>query len=354
MQNQPNKTEPVGLEYLEQTLRELGEFYYWPNHGNIGDLLIAEATRQYFSRLGLKWRSFDPTAPPSGNINLVYGGGGRFSSHWRGPVGGIAPLVSESICTCVILPHSFNGVAEELSKFDERHILFCRERRSYEYVRRVSVRSQVYMANDMALLYKPWSQVYPELEVCNTPASEDSRTQQEWLNGMGSARMSLMVQRAAVSVPGTKRRIAFLLRTDAEKSSSYDTKAAYDISAEWNGNCVATKFSGDMINAFAGALNQVDVVVTDRLHVSIMSMLLGKEVFMLDNDYGKLSAVYDYSLAQVSSVKLLPANQPWPDEIQQAWRKLNAPWRMIYYRARRQARRKIGALKSLLRKYGQS
>lgn len=24
MQNQPDKTEPVGLEYLEQTLRELG------------------------------------------------------------------------------------------------------------------------------------------------------------------------------------------------------------------------------------------------------------------------------------------------------------------------------------------
>ena len=45
-----------------------------------------------------------------------------------------------------------------------------------------------------------------------------------------------------------------------------------------------------------------DIIVTDRLHVGISSRLLGKEVFLFDNSYGKVSGVYEYSLKRCSRV----------------------------------------------------
>ena len=49
-------------------------------------------------------------------------------------------------------------------------------------------------------------------------------------------------------------------------------------------------------------VNRADVVVTDRLHVAIAGLLTGKEVYMLDNTYGKLSAVYEHSMKQFTNV----------------------------------------------------
>ena len=89
-----------------------------------------------------------------------------------------------------------------------------------------------------------------------------------------------------------------------------------------------------------------DVVVTDRLHVAIMAMHVGKEVYMLDNDYGKLSGVYELSLQNRANVHLLPPDEPWPMELQRAWKKLNSPWRDRYFAARRLARRVLNKIKA--------
>lgn len=77
MQNAETADMPVGTEYLVQVLRELGEFYYWPNNGNLGDYLIAEATRQLFRRNGLVWKEYSVESPPEKeSYTIVYGGGG--------------------------------------------------------------------------------------------------------------------------------------------------------------------------------------------------------------------------------------------------------------------------------------
>ena len=46
------------------------------------------------------------------------------------------------------------------------------------------------------------------------------------------------------------------------------------------------------------AVDCADAIITDRLHVGIAAALMGKEVFLLDNTYGKLSGVYNHSLKQ--------------------------------------------------------
>ena len=52
------------------------------------------------------------------------------------------------------------------------------------------------------------------------------------------------------------------------------------------------------------AIDSFDVIVTDRLHVAIAATLLNKEVYILDNSYGKLSGVYEQSLRGRSNVHL--------------------------------------------------
>ena len=66
-------------------------------------------------------------------------------------------------------------------------------------------------------------------------------------------------------------------------------------------------FSKILANAFLAMIDTVDVVVTDRLHVGICGYLLGKEVVLIDNSYGKLSSVYQYSCQEFENVALIKA-----------------------------------------------
>lgn len=47
-----------------------------------------------------------------------------------------------------------------------------------------------------------------------------------------------------------------------------------------------------------------DAVVTDRLHVGIASALMGKETYLLDNSYEKVSSVYVQTLCEIPSVRM--------------------------------------------------
>ncbi|MBE6463595.1 MAG: hypothetical protein E7005_07590 [Alphaproteobacteria bacterium] len=63
---------------LINELSDIGEFTYIPNPGNMGDMLIAAATLQFFKKHNLKFNIYNGT-----NIakTVVYGGGG--SLDWK-------------------------------------------------------------------------------------------------------------------------------------------------------------------------------------------------------------------------------------------------------------------------------
>ena len=52
-------------------------------------------------------------------------------------------------------------------------------------------------------------------------------------------------------------------------------------------------------------LMRFTVVSTDRLHVGIGSMLVGADVELYDNTYGKISSVYNNSLTEFGNVTLM-------------------------------------------------
>ena len=45
--------------------------------------------------------------------------------------------------------------------------------------------------------------------------------------------------------------------------------------------------------------------ITDRLHVGLVSSLLGKEVYLLDNSYKKVSGIYEYSMQSYKNTHIV-------------------------------------------------
>ncbi len=308
---------------LKTLLQSLGPFYYWPNNGNLGDLLIAEATRQYFQTLGLAWKDFDPAFPPQEEgITIVYAGGGRFTPYWPGLENIVNILTAPNIKRAVILPHSFSGIDSAIQAMDERHTLVCREQRSYEYVKSLRTKANILLADDMALLLD-LRRLQPIVSAAPSDQTLKEEEKQRKLLKSGWKQRLIQGVKASTTVHQGKR-IAFLLRTDCEKQSSLSSPYSYDLSSAWDTSGRATQHNATFIRAFAESLHYPDCIVTDRLHIGIMGYLLGKEVYLLDNDYGKLSAVYHQSLKDAPHVHLLKQDTLTP-ELQQAWGALNAP-----------------------------
>lgn len=324
-------------EQLIRRLKYLGPFYFFGNPGNLGDLLIAEATRQFFRRHDIPYMEYDPSNLPD-EYNLVYGGGGRFVSYWADVDECIELLTDPRIKNCIVLPHSFRDVDRLVSRFDERHTLYCRDKLSYDYLKEKAPRSAVLLLADMALQFNP-----DELTPLRVPAllSPEERDIAEAIEMGLFRRMCKGVYRASVKGRGKMKgkRVAFLLRADKEKSSELDASVSFDIAVVWGTTGRETAYSAELLRQYMKALCQVDVVVSDRLHVCIMAYICGLEVYMVDNIYGKLSGVYDLALKDCAQCHLL-RDGVLPADLKEAWERISAAMRRRQKRGLRRRRRK--------------
>lgn len=117
-----------------------------------------------------------------------------------------------------------------------------------------------------------------------------------------------------------------LFREDAE-SRSDPQQDNLDIAKLWNGDrwhsyeaCVeALRPAAEFINLFS-------TVKTDRLHMTVLAALLGKNVHMNQNSYYKNKAVFDASLKGFSNVelqKLTPKPTRQPQELHEQLKQLS-------------------------------
>ena len=56
---------------------------------------------------------------------------------------------------------------------------------------------------------------------------------------------------------------------------------------------------------FLSIIDSSDIVFTDRLHVTLSGFHLGKKIFAYDNNYGKISGVYEQSLKCFNQIHVL-------------------------------------------------
>ena len=273
-----NNFSPLDIndKQLFQQLKTLGRFTYIPNPGNLGDMLIAASSLLFFQKYKLPYVLYRNT----NNFDIiVYGGGGIWTEDYQASWIKVLEIFQKAK-KVIILPSSFYKCDKLLDIMDERFTIFCREKQSYNYLTQKPTKAKIFLDHDMALRLS--KNIFSLKQINISP--EDQH----------------LMQIIRKNYKPTSE-VGIFLRQDCEQNQNHQTD--FDISAYGGGN---NKSNSEHI--FYTALlmlkmvNQVKTVITDRLHVGISAILMGKEVYLLDNSYGKISAVYKHSLSRYPNV----------------------------------------------------
>lgn len=245
---------------------------------------------------------------------LVLGGGGLWIKAYENVGKKILNFAqNRNWAKIIILPVSINDCQDMLDLMDERFTVFCREEKSYHYCIKHNQKAEFKLADDMAFLTE----------------AQRTCTLEEFKTRLGTLPLATFAMKAAslyhyYSIKEKRLRegvlknlytnrkgavIARLFREDGESAYSPQLTNNYDISPSFVSHYPSPALSQICTHILASALDACDVVITDRLHVSITAAFLGKQVFMLDNSYGKLSGVYKRSMSGFPLVTLLPCTE---------------------------------------------
>jgi len=236
-------------EYLAEFSGNEVDFYRFP--GNYGDSVIWHGTMQLLETLDIQVRYVEMGSPKYHNV-LFIDGGGNFVDYYS-DVKQFLLTKPDVYGQIVILPHTIMGEAQAkvLNAVSSDLTVFCREPVSAKFLDDKLTKAKVYLWHDCAF----YNQFNPMPE------------------GKGELN-------------------AF--RSDIESVREPKPAANMDLSA----NGFAKKPLEELIAAIQG-YKQVN---TDRLHLAILSTLLGKKVMLFPNSYYKNKAVFEHSLKNLPNI----------------------------------------------------
>ena len=200
----------------------------------------------------------------SADIVLIRGGG-YFNDLWKDYDILENALRNDRDCVIMVAPHSLCFDTTQFPEFFERSeqeiYLFCRERYSYKLLRSMSFPKNVhvFLSHDTAL-YLSKEDFHPRNGsydlIC---PREDRESVVTW------------------KIEGSNHRK--ILVGDIESVPDF--------------------------TAFVNLIENARRVYTDRLHVAILSAILGKDTFLYPNSYPKNKGVYEFSLYKFSNVRFV-------------------------------------------------
>ena len=259
-------------------LSELDDFAYLKNSGNIGDMFIASATMSWFDRRNIKWHPMEKNEQPR---FLVYGGGGAWIHEW---ISGLKPIMDKMKLAekVVILPSSFNEVPEFLQILDERFTIFCREKKSYDYLMSANTEAKILLDHDMAFRFR-------------------------YIRDIGEIKKSdkyIALSQNLLNKVAQLPKDVKLFRIDNESYGHYPTDFDISDSCGWFSPYESRDDVDFITYTFLSCFDHFSKISTDRLHVGIAAALKGIETDLYDNSYGKVSGVYRNSLTELPYIHL--------------------------------------------------
>ena len=260
-------------------LKDIGHFAYMPNSGNMGDALIAAATMRWMDRNKLDWSR----AMPGQNYDtFVYGGGGAWTADYISALNDRMEIMTRAR-RVVILPSSFNNVPQFVRILDGRFTVFCRDKKSYNYLVAQKTGARIILNHDMALRFT---------------ANGGTNTRRA---DSGLKKKIEKLHADMAKLPTDVR----LFRRDCESAATRETD--YDLSDAlgWFGPYEKRENLDAAADAMIAAVWRFAHIKTDRLHVGIAGILAGVDVELYDNSYGKISGVYEQSLATLPNADFI-------------------------------------------------
>lgn len=239
-------------KYLDKYKNTKVDFFRFP--GNYGDSLIWHGTKILLSSLNISEKNVVISSPKYNNVLFIDGGGNLVD--YYSDVKNFLTKKSSLYDEIIILPHTIFGKKqiEVLNNISSKLAIFCREKVSAEFLGDRLTNGKVYLWHD-CVFYNKFS-----------PAP----------SGKGILR-------------------AF--RSDKESILCALPELNNDLSYKG----YATKPLNELIDL----LQKYEQVNTDRLHIAIGAMLLGKQVRLFPNSYYKNKAVFDYSLKRFPNISFV-------------------------------------------------
>ncbi len=136
------------IRHYLNTLPRAETVYYYPNPGNAGDALIACATFQLFSELGIRYQKINLTEfDPAGKI-VVYGGGGNLVNLYSDASTFVAKC-HQTAKQLIVFPQTISGHEDLLKQLGSNVDIIARETTSYHHVITNSSRANVFIMDDL-------------------------------------------------------------------------------------------------------------------------------------------------------------------------------------------------------------
>ena len=301
----------------------------FPNHGNPGDPALWLGSRALLRSLGLRigysaaWWNFDEralrSALPKGPVLL--NGGGNFGDLYAGQQGTRERVLATMTDRLVVqLPQSIYfrdpANADRVARLITAHghvELMVRERASLHRAAALGLsaslspdhalglgplRSRVKAGNDVLWLVRTAGD--PEYGGHADPPDDARITRVEWMTGIADAENSWHGRAALALAVNRRLRESWARGGRGSRGLWPDAAATFPTLARawaWRG---------------VDILSSARVVVTDRLHGHLLSVLLGKPHVVLDNSYGKVSATLDTWTGSLPGVhRAADAEQAW-------------------------------------------
>lgn len=262
---------------LLHELHKIEPFTFINNPGNCGDLFLLKSTLEFFNQNNIKYKFWNGKEDFE---NIVYSGGGIWIPNYKKVwIKRNLPLFSKAK-KILILPNSFNNCPELIANLDERFVIFCREEKSYSYMKQGAKKTKVLLDHDMA--FRTNNKIF--LEKC-FPLNKKMRK---------SLYRILQNLKRSNSI--------YIIRKDSEAKSNL--KSDFDLSSMFESKFPTQDEANFGTKILFFTVSLYDKIITDRLHVAIAAAFLGKQVNIIDNSYGKLSAVYNHTLKQFKNVSL--------------------------------------------------
>lgn len=246
---------------------------FFPGSGNLGDALIQLGTYDYFQEIG--WSpdiisGMTPLALRGRDAVVLGGGGGWIEGHYKYYPEILTPFLERG-GELLILPSTFWGYQSFLRRYASQLTVFVREEASLRELSGVEeLRGRLHLADDMAFATNP-----TRFSVRGTP-----------------------------SFPLIK-----LLRRDGETKSADTPMESIDLPIAFNNTqWSSAELALSPLMAATNTIELFNTVETDRLHMAILSAMIGREVTFRDNSYFKNRGVFERSLHAYDRVTMVPPN----------------------------------------------
>lgn len=269
-------------EFLKELSRSGDRVFYHPNGGNAGDALINVGFYHLADKVQLRYVEVDDQKMDYAENDVVLiAGGGCIVPEWPSVSNYIRRLVKTS-ARIVVLPQSVSRSDEVLALLRQGDMLILREETSYRYCQKLALECQISLSNDTAFYVdKSILELDPGRKVVITGYKDVIRM---LLIRYHELRSRLVGKISAY-------------RCDSEASlEGVDRKIINDLSLVCGFGAQNKKVSTASAFNLLKVISRYKLVETDRLHIMVGSLIAGVSVVAHDNNYGKISGVYDYSV----------------------------------------------------------